>query len=501
MKYLKPFGVALLCFAFLVPSAEAAQPSSLQGYWKLDEASGTSVADASGNGNNGTMINGPVPSADVPGVMNNHFPDPYSLTFDGTDDSVGFGAVNSMGTSDFTLAVWFKTSDTDAVTQVLIGKNGPGYLMALDAEGKLRFNLTDNVTFVNGSKGSDYRDGTWHHAAITFDRSGDATYYIDGVAIGTTDISTQSGSLNDSGSSLVLGQSGNNMFFNGSMDDVRIYTRVLSAGEVTLLASGENTAAVTSVTAPANGTYAVDDVLDFIVTYNETVTVDTAGGTPRIVLTLSSGGPAYANYVSGSGSTEITFRYIVGTGQNASSGLVLASSVDANGGALTASGDDADLTLNNVDNTTDVLVDTTEPPSPSSTPQNRVSSRTHYGCKDTAALNYERFAASRPELCRYAAASVSTATVPASTLTVRDLEVGIVGNDVLLLQKFLNANSFILAESGPGSLGNETMLFGTLTRAALSRFQATHGIAPAAGYFGPITRGQIKNMNLSSVWW
>jgi hypothetical protein len=46
-----------------------------------------------------------------------------------------------------------------------------------------------------------------------------------------------------------------------------------------------------------------------------------------------------------------------------------------------------------------------------------------------------------------------------------------VGDDVKELQIFLNTHGFILAASGPGSPGDETTLFGALTKAALIRFQ------------------------------
>lgn len=69
-----------------------------------------------------------------------------------------------------------------------------------------------------------------------------------------------------------------------------------------------------------------------------------------------------------------------------------------------------------------------------------------------------------------------------------DLEYGMTHPNVKRLQKLLNSLGYKLAESGPGSPGNETEYFGSLTRAALAKYQADNGIAPAAGYFGPITR-------------
>ncbi len=73
----------------------------------------------------------------------------------------------------------------------------------------------------------------------------------------------------------------------------------------------------------------------------------------------------------------------------------------------------------------------------------------------------------------------------------RDLTIGSQGEDVRALQVLLNAHGFAVAESGPGSKGNETTLFGGLTKAALAKWQASVGISPAAGYFGPKTRAAI----------
>jgi len=84
---------------------------------------------------------------------------------------------------------------------------------------------------------------------------------------------------------------------------------------------------------------------------------------------------------------------------------------------------------------------------------------------------------------------------------MRDLYVGIYGEDVKQLQRYLNNNGYVLTDSGFGSIGNETKFFGVLTRQALSEFQKNHNISPAVGYFGPITRSAIKQISINeSVW-
>ena len=76
----------------------------------------------------------------------------------------------------------------------------------------------------------------------------------------------------------------------------------------------------------------------------------------------------------------------------------------------------------------------------------------------------------------------------------RNLDSGATGDDVKMLQKFLNSNGFVITNSGAGSPGNETNLFGGLTKAALIRFQQANGISPAIGYFGPVTRAAIEKL-------
>jgi peptidoglycan hydrolase-like protein with peptidoglycan-binding domain len=70
----------------------------------------------------------------------------------------------------------------------------------------------------------------------------------------------------------------------------------------------------------------------------------------------------------------------------------------------------------------------------------------------------------------------------------RNLDLGMTGADVKELQKFLNAHGFVLANEGPGSPGNETEMFGSLTKKALARYQADQEIVPANGVFSDWTR-------------
>ena len=88
--------------------------------------------------------------------------------------------------------------------------------------------------------------------------------------------------------------------------------------------------------------------------------------------------------------------------------------------------------------------------------------------------------------------SGTTTTAPASTNFTLDLTVGSKGDEVKALQVFLNSNGFVVATTGAGSVGNETTYFGNATKAALAKYQASKGITPSSGYFGPKTRAVVN---------
>ncbi|MCA9356596.1 peptidoglycan-binding protein [Candidatus Kaiserbacteria bacterium] len=81
--------------------------------------------------------------------------------------------------------------------------------------------------------------------------------------------------------------------------------------------------------------------------------------------------------------------------------------------------------------------------------------------------------------------SVSAAQTANECSFSRTLEDGVDGEDVRCLQKYLNDNGFVIAESGPGAVGHETNLFRTLTKEAVVKWQKAKNVNPASGVFGP----------------
>jgi hypothetical protein len=74
----------------------------------------------------------------------------------------------------------------------------------------------------------------------------------------------------------------------------------------------------------------------------------------------------------------------------------------------------------------------------------------------------------------------------------KNLSLGMKDSDVQKLQQYLNGNGFRVSLTGSGSAGKESMVFGPATQRALVKYQVSKGIKPAAGYFGPTTRGIVN---------
>jgi hypothetical protein len=203
---------------------------SQQLYLTLDETSGTTAADSSFYNRPGTLTNGPVWSAGHTGG---------ALSFDGTDDSVvitGYKGVT--GTSSRTCCAWVKPN---AVTGEIMGwgpdTTGNKWIVRVNENGTLRAEV--NGGNICGT--TVLTDGNWHHIAVVLENDGspdisEARLYVDGV-LETTGAATPH--LVDTGSTVDV-QIGVHYslhrYFNGLMDEVRIYNRALSTAEIAALA-------------------------------------------------------------------------------------------------------------------------------------------------------------------------------------------------------------------------------------------------------------------------
>jgi hypothetical protein len=192
----------------------------LVGSWNFDEGSGTIAGDGSGNGNNGTLINGPTW---VIGKYGN------ALSFNGVGNYVNVVASSSLnydGWSSITISGWFINS----APQVSIRMINLGYpSVGVDGSGRLYFELHWQDNSAKSITTTLPTDSQWHFVVGTYDGS-TQQMYLDGVLVGQN---SKIGTLLYIASGVQVGSKyGSSEFYSGIIDDVRIYNRALSASEI-----------------------------------------------------------------------------------------------------------------------------------------------------------------------------------------------------------------------------------------------------------------------------
>jgi hypothetical protein len=197
-------------------------------HWKFDETAGPIAYDFSGSGNNGTLINNPTRESGT----NCRVSSCLNLIATNSNYIISTGNVFNPSTTDFTASLWFNTNIINSLT-ILIGQQDSGGTgrswLYVDSSGHLYTNLGGTTT--NGITPL-YTD-VWYHGVVV--KSGTSiSLYLDGSleAISTRTVESTIG-LTMLGTNKSL--AGN--FFDGKIDDVRIYSRALSENEISQLYS------------------------------------------------------------------------------------------------------------------------------------------------------------------------------------------------------------------------------------------------------------------------
>ena len=152
-----------------------------------------------------------------------------ALAFDGDGDYVKLGDVFDISTNDMTLAAWVKTTNK-AFARIISKEGAGGYNISLHADDGVGCTLDSTYHYYAAT----YEDGKFHHLAATYDRDGDATVYWDGQELGSFDISHYNEEDLNNHTSLCVGwrATGGSGAFNGIIDDVQLFNRVLTQQEI-----------------------------------------------------------------------------------------------------------------------------------------------------------------------------------------------------------------------------------------------------------------------------
>lgn len=217
-------------------TVDSAPPqSTIVAHWKMDEGGGSTLTDASGNGNNATITGTPTWVTGTDGL---------AIRFNGSSQFATVPDNPSLDiTGPITLTAWIKPEKT--ATQYIIKKavygTVDGYELSLSSSGYVFFRLnqdTSGDTYRLNSTTSYPSDGaTWMHVAATFDGSV-IRLYINGVE-NTTKVLSTAQTIAANAEPLSIGAQNDGVYkFKGAIDDARIYDKALSASEIGSLATG-----------------------------------------------------------------------------------------------------------------------------------------------------------------------------------------------------------------------------------------------------------------------
>jgi beta-galactosidase len=216
----------------VVVNASVGVTNGLLAWWKMDETSGTNAADSSGNG----LMANITGATFTTGTISN------ALHFNGLGNVAKFASPDA---GQITVAAWARADapGNSAFPRVV---EMPGYRLffRFDNQGSNGFDFATFTSTQNGdwfSGQNTISTGAWYHVTASYDRSSLTnvpTLYVNGnklspgiitSPVGTTPVNTGNGYIGNRAAS--------DRAWSGSIDDLRIYNRLLSDAEVQLLAS------------------------------------------------------------------------------------------------------------------------------------------------------------------------------------------------------------------------------------------------------------------------
>ncbi|MBN2217268.1 MAG: metallophosphoesterase [Pirellulales bacterium] len=244
----------------VTPEPPEPTPASLVAHWALDDGQtnpySTTAADATAPASNGTLANMSVPSAWVNGQFGK------ALDFDGTNDRVNMGATSELDlTEDLSMSFWIKPDGTGASKYgPLVGKNlsgGPsndGYFTDIvytasvtgagAPAGTIEFAITNEGvnTVLRSSTALSLTDGSWHHVAVMYQAGVRMAIYLDGELDGELIAGVPeacAGTATAFGLGNLAADSTTDAYcFSGAMDDVWMFSGVLTPTQIARLLAG-----------------------------------------------------------------------------------------------------------------------------------------------------------------------------------------------------------------------------------------------------------------------
>lgn len=200
--------------------------NGLEAWWKFNGDTNNAVGSPNGVNTNATSTTGQGNASNT------------AYSFNGTSSSVITGSNFGLGITSVTISCWvYNPTATNSGAFVKVGDTGYGIGIGSTSfenttPGTKLVMLFEGVRWI--PTGTNVGTG-WHHVVMVLDASGIPTAYLDGVSTGTygVPVAKAPGSAN----TYIGGGNGASRYFNGSIDDVRLYGRALSQAEILSLYS------------------------------------------------------------------------------------------------------------------------------------------------------------------------------------------------------------------------------------------------------------------------
>ena len=216
----------------------AALDSGLIGHWKLDEGAGTTSTDSSGNGHTATLSGATWTTGYSGGAVAGNGSSSYVSASLGTT----FGSNSPLTASAWVYATSTTNGPVFGVTSIPSG--GTWNMPFLSIAGPIAYGWlwgVPGIDYTASPLAATVSLNAWHFLAITYvpsGSSGSEKFYVDGALAGTAtgayqpsgDVDTWSTYIRDAKPTAVT-----NAYLNGKIDEVRAYSRALSAAEITIL--------------------------------------------------------------------------------------------------------------------------------------------------------------------------------------------------------------------------------------------------------------------------
>jgi hypothetical protein len=241
---------AAIFLVFFIQNAYAEVYLYPYAWYHLNELSGTTVSDSSGNNRNGITISSPTW---VAGKLNN------ALQFSGSGQYVNTSNINFANferTEPFSYEFWFSTSL--ATMEMAFSKydtTANKGMMTYLTSGNVWFDFRGAAAgYLAVSTNETFNDGVWHHCIITYDgysHPSGVKIYIDGTSRNLTNQKDTLGSSTMNNEYFYIGKRSAGNFWNGKIDEFVIYNKTLNATEVSFR---YNNGAGTEAMSPSNVT-------------------------------------------------------------------------------------------------------------------------------------------------------------------------------------------------------------------------------------------------------